>query len=94
MRKPFLHTVCENKGADELRGNIDFGTGINTYNSSTAYIRDFTPLIILCGCTARLMSGSPEDTSSRDEAHFMRWSMEKCGKAKKLTTLCICAPMF
>ena len=56
MRKPDI-CICENKDADQLRGN-----------------RNFKPLVIFCGCTARFVSdlvGNPEDQLSHNEAHMI-----------------------
>ena len=55
MRKPAF-CKCENKDADQLRGN-----------------RNFKPLAIFRGCTARFVSdlvGNPEDRFSHNEAHI------------------------
>ena len=44
------------------------------YNPFTSYIRNFKPLAIFCGCTARFVSdlvGNPEDRFSHNEAHIL-----------------------
>ena len=56
MRKPAF-CICENKDADQL--------------PSTSQIRNFMPLDIFSGCTARFVSdlvGNPEDRFSHNEA--------------------------
>ena len=67
MRKPAF-CICENKDADQLRGNH------RQYNPSTFYIQNFKPLAILCGCTAWFVKGlvgNPEDWFSHHEAHIV-----------------------
>ena len=66
MRKPAF-CICENKDADQLRGNREADQRpCFPYKDSTI------PLAIFCGCTARFMSdlvGNPEDRFSQNEAH-------------------------
>ena len=61
----FLH-ICENKDADQLRGNRE-------YDPSTSKIRNFKLLSIFYGCIARFVSdlvGNPEDQFSHNEAQI------------------------
>ena len=76
MRKPAF-CICENKDADQLRGNREADQRLCfryiEYNPSTSCIRNFKPLVILCGCTARFVSdlvGNPEDRFSHNEAQL------------------------
>ena len=76
MRKAGL-CICENKDADQLRGNREADQRLCfRYTDSTIpllYIRNFKPLAILCGCTARFVSdlvGNSEDRFSHNEAQM------------------------
>ena len=67
--------ICENKDADQLRGNHEadqgFVYGIRIVQSLYLLLRNFKPLAIFCGCTARFVSdlvGNPEDQFSHNEA--------------------------
>ena len=59
MRKPAFYT-CENKDADQLRGNSETDQRLCfryiEYNSSTFSIRNYKPLAIFCCCTAWFVS--------------------------------------
>ena len=69
MRK-LAFCICENKDADQLCGNREAHQRL-CYNSSTTLIRNFKPLAIFCGCTARFVSdlvGNPEDRFSHNKA--------------------------
>ena len=78
MRKPDF-CICENKDADQLRGNHEADQHLCfRYIDSTipllSSLRNFKPLAIFCGCTARFVSdlvGNPEDRFSQNEAHLM-----------------------
>ena len=78
VRKPFF-CICENKDADQLRGNSEADQRLCLrYKYSTIpllpSLQNFKPLAILCGCTAQFMSdlvGNPEDRFSHNEAHIM-----------------------
>ena len=75
MRKPAF-CICENKDADQLRSNCAADQRLCfRYTESTIpllpKIRNFKPLAIFCGCTARFVSDlveNPEDRFSHDEA--------------------------
>ena len=77
MRKPDF-CKCENKDADQLRGNreADQRLGFRYTNSTIPLLpncENFKPLAIFCDCTARFVSdlvGNPEDRFSQNEAHF------------------------
>ena len=67
MRKPAF-CICENKDADQLRGNREADQRLSFRHT------DFKPLAIFCGCTARFvwdLVGNPEDRFSQNEAHKM-----------------------
>ena len=72
VRKPAF-CICENKDADQLRGNREANQRLCfRYIDST--IRNFKPLTIFCSCTAWFVSeqvGNPEDRFSRNEAPFV-----------------------
>ena len=62
MRKPAF-CICENKGADQLRGNRVCFHNIDS---------TIPTLAIFCGCTARFVSdlvGNTKNRFSHDEAH-------------------------
>ena len=79
VRKP-VFCICENKDADQLRGNREADQRlcfryIDRSIPLLPKIRNFKPLSIFCGCTARFVSdlvGNPEDRFShnRSEAHI------------------------
>ena len=79
MRKPAF-CICENKDADQLRGNREADQRLCfRYMDSTIpllpkFIRNFKPLAIFSDCTARFLSdlvGYPEDWFCHNEAHKM-----------------------
>ena len=78
MRKP-AYCICENKDADQLRGNREADQRLcfrytDSTDPSTSYIRNFKPLAIFCDSAALLVSdlvGNPEDRFSHNEAHFV-----------------------
>ena len=77
MRKPAF-CICENKDADQLRGNREADQRLCLYNPFTTLIRNFKHLAIFCGCTARFVSdlvGNPEDRFSHNEAHMLSTSV-------------------
>ena len=75
MRNP-LFCICENKDADQLRGNCEADQCLCfRYTDSTIpllpKLENFKPPAIFCGCTVRFMSGlvgNPEDQFSHNEA--------------------------
>ena len=77
IRKPPF-CICENKDADQLRGNREADQRlcfryIDSTTPSTSYIRNFKPLAILCDCTAQFVWDQvriPEDWFSHNEAHL------------------------
>ena len=81
MRKPAF-CICENKDADQLRGNREAGQRLCFRYTDSAIpllpkYEIFNPLAILCGCTAWFVSdlvGNPEDRFSHNEAH----NLEDC----------------
>ena len=72
MRKPAF-CICENKGADQFRGNREADQRLCfRYKDSTTPLlsKSFKPLAIFCGSTARIVSdlvGNPEDRCSHNE---------------------------
>ena len=73
MRKPAF-CLCKNKDADQLRGNREADQRLCFRYTESTIIRNFEPLAIFCGCTARFLSnlvGNPEDRFSHNEAHMM-----------------------
>ena len=71
MRKP-VFCICENKGADQLRGDraADQCLCFRYIDSAIPLLSksEIKPLAIFCGCTARLMLdlvGNPEHRFSR-----------------------------
>ena len=77
MRKPAFCT-CENKDADQLRGNREADQRLYfRYIDSTLPllpIYEMLSLYIVCSCTARFVSdlvGNPEDRFSYNEAHMI-----------------------
>ena len=73
MRKPAF-CICENKNADQLRGNREAEQRLCfRYSGSTIPLLPKSE-IIYCGCTARFMSdlvGNPEDRFSYDAAQLI-----------------------
>ena len=77
LRKPAF-CICENKDADQLRGNREADQRLCfRYIDSTFHIlskiRNFKPLAIFSGSTARFVSDlveNPEDRFSHDQAHM------------------------
>ena len=64
MRKPDF-PKCENKRTDRLHSH--------RFLLHTAYVQNFKPLDIFCGCTVRFVSdlvGNPEDRFSGDVNQF------------------------
>ena len=78
MRKPAF-CICENKDADQLRGNCEADQHLCfRYTDSTIPLLpkseiSIPNLAISCGCTAWFVSelvGNPEDRFSQNEAHI------------------------
>ena len=75
MRKPAF-CICENKDADQLCGNCEaYQRLCFRYSDSTILLlfRNFKPLAIFCGLTARFvydLVGNPEDRFSHNKAHI------------------------
>ena len=77
MRKP-VFGICENKDADQLRGNREADQRLCfRYTDSIIPLlpksENFKSLTIFCDSTARLVSdlvGTPEDRFSHNEAHI------------------------
>ena len=70
MRKPAF-CICENKAADQLHSNC--AADQRLCFPFTFYIRNFKPLAIFYGCTARFvldLVGNPEDRFSHDAARL------------------------
>ena len=74
MRKPAF-CICENKDADQLRGNREADQRLCfRYTDSTIPLLPKSEIASFCGCTARFVSdlvGNPEDRVSHDEAHLI-----------------------
>ena len=92
VRKP-LFCICENKGADQLRGNhaADQHLRFHYIDPSASKIQNLKPLAVFCDCTAQFVSdivGNPEDKFSHDTAHFVLFQnslqllMDKLQKAE------------
>ena len=90
MRKPAF-CMCENKDADQLRGNqlcgnceADQRLCFRYTDTTIPLLSKFKPLAILCGCTARFVSdlvGNPEDRFCHNEAQiigFIKAPLEIC----------------
>ena len=83
MRKPAF-CICENKDADQLRGNREADQRLCfRYTDSTIHLlpkyEKFKLLAIFCGCTAWFvwdLVGDPEDRFSHNEAHL--FSVSNC----------------
>ena len=75
MRKPAF-CICENKDADQLRGNREADQRLCfRYTDSTIPLlpKSEISLAVFCGCTARFVSDlveNPEDQFSHNEAHM------------------------
>ena len=74
MRKPAF-CICENKDADQLRGNreADQRLCFRHIDSTIPLLSKSEILSLLCGCAARFVSdlvGNPEDRFSQNEAHI------------------------
>ena len=75
MRKPTF-CICENKDADQLRGNREADQRlcfryIDRTISLLPKFKNFKPQAILCGCTVWFVSdqvGNPKDRFSHNEA--------------------------
>ena len=91
MKKPAF-CICENKDADQLRGNREADQRLCfRYSDSKIpillYIRTFKPLAIFCGCTARFVSdlvGNSEERFSHNEAQIYKY-IHKMRTVPKLT---------
>ena len=75
MRKPNF-CICENKDADQLRGNREADQRLCfCYTDSTIPLLPKSKISSLfCGCKARFVPdlvGNPEDWFSHNEAHLM-----------------------
>ena len=72
MKRPAF-CICENKDADQLRGNRNADQRLCFRYIDSAIPLLFKPLAIFCGCTAWFVSelvGNPEDQFSHNEAHM------------------------
>ena len=77
MRNPAF-CLCENKDADQLRGNREADQRLCfRYTDSTNPLLSkseiFKPLAIFCDCTVKFVSdlvGNPEDRFSHNKAHI------------------------
>ena len=88
VRKPAF-CICENKDADQLRGNHEADQRLCfRYMDCTIPLlpkRNFKPLAILCDCTKRLMSDlvrNSEDWFSHNEAHICKHLQNLHGQSK------------
>ena len=78
MRKPAF-CICENKDADQLRGNREADQRlcfryIDSKIPLLSKSENFKPLASFCDCTAWFVSylvGNPEDQFSHNEAHII-----------------------
>ena len=73
MRKPAF-CICENKDADQLRGNREADQRLCFRHTDSAIPLLSKSLAIFYGCTARFVSdlvGNPEDRFSHNEAHII-----------------------
>ena len=71
MRKPDF-PKCENKRTDQLHSHC--------FLLHTAYVQNFKPLDIFCGCTVRFVSdlvGNPEDRFSGVVYQYLSYSLQK-----------------
>ena len=74
VRKPAF-CICENKDADQLRGNRKADQRL-----CFRYTDSAIPLAIFCSCTAWFVSdlvGNLEDRFSQDEAHMVEATLSK-----------------
>ena len=76
MRKPDF-CICENKDADQLRGDCEADQGLcfRYMDSTIPLLPKFQASSYLLSCTAWFVSdlvGNPEDPFSCDEAQFLR----------------------
>ena len=74
MRKPAF-CICENKDADQFRGNREAYQRLCFRYTDRSIIRNFKPPAIFYNCTAWFVSdlvGNPEDRFSHNEAHFLQ----------------------
>ena len=68
--------ICENKDADQLRGNREADFAIRIEQSLNTLNPNFNALTIFCDCTDRFVMfvsdlvGNPEDRFSHNEAHL------------------------
>ena len=76
MRKAAL-CICENKDADQLRGNREADQRLcfrHTHSTNSILPKyEISSLCIFCGCTARFVSDqvrNPEDWFSQNEAQI------------------------
>ena len=76
MRNPAF-CICENKDADQLRGDREADQRLCFRCTDTTILLlskpDFKLLVIFCGCTDRFVSdlvGNPEDLFSHNEAQL------------------------
>ena len=72
MRKPTFG-ICENKGADQLRGNRRLCFRFIVSIKVLYFRKKIKPLAIFCDCTARFVSdlvGTPENWFSYNEAQI------------------------
>ena len=73
MRKPAF-CKCENKVADQLRGNREADQCLCFHYPPPSLIEKSQPLAIFYGCTARLVSDLVRNTKDRfsyEAAHFI-----------------------
>ena len=73
MRNPAF-CICENKDADQLRGNREADQRLCfRYTDRTIPLPPKYKISSFCGCTARFVSdlvGNPRDRFSHNEAHI------------------------
>ena len=72
VRKPDF-CICENKDADQLRGNREADQRLCFRYTDSTIIRKFKPLASFCGSTDKFVSdlvGNPEGRFSHNEAHI------------------------
>ena len=78
--RKLVFCICENKDADQLRGN-------RIVHSLYFLLSNFKPLAIFCGCTAWFVSdlvGNLEDRFSHNEAHIIVFSLFSTGLRRQL----------
>ena len=66
--------ICENKGADQLRGNCEADQRLCFRYIDSTFPLHFNPLAIFCGCTARFvldLVGNLEDRFFSVAAHII-----------------------